>query len=125
MNGGQVNTLKLMNKPVSFEIAKLLKEKGFNEPCNQLYFDGELKDITVQKVSYDDTLSSRYYIAPTIAQVVMWLYEKHGVWIEVRKSYLLHQFVAVTKNPRVELSSKDSPTEAYEGAIEYTLKNLI
>jgi|694.fasta_scaffold34219_10 hypothetical protein len=31
-----------MNTPVSFEIAKLLKEKGFNEPCYRYYYDGKL-----------------------------------------------------------------------------------
>lgn len=123
-----------MTTPVNFSIAKLLKEKGFNELCNQLYFDGELKDITVQKVSYDDTLSSRYYIAPTIADVVMWLYEKHGIWIDVS----LNQFskpkdlqwmysIVFTEDCTYSHSPKSyiSPTEAYEAAIEYVLTKLI
>ena len=117
-----------MNTPVNFELAKLLKEKGFNEPCNQLYFDGELKKITVQKVSYDDTLSSRYYIAPTIAEVIMWLYEKHGIWISVKLGYGHEYVVQSTQSPFSFIYSDgtyNSPTEAYEAAIEYTLKNLI
>ena len=128
-----------MNTPVSFELAKLLKEKDFTTPSFHYYKDGKLIEPYLENGSSTDTefrvdLSdlkehfnkwSKAISAPTIAEVVMWLYEKHDIWIEVRKSYLLNQFVAVTKNPRIELSAKESPTEAYEAAIEYTLKNLI
>lgn len=118
-----------MNTPVSFELSKLLKERGFDEPCRFVHDTWDnIKDWLEggdgeHRNSHKN--GSVYYSAPTISEVVMWLYEKHGIWIEVRRSYLLNQFVAVTKNPRVELSSKDSPTEAYESAILYTLKNLI
>ena len=121
-----------MNTPVNFESAKVLKEKGFNEPCTQLYFDGELKDITIQKVSYDDTVSSRYYIAPTIAEVVMWLYEKHGIWICIDKAedFNWWKFNIRKLNDigyeRIGFGSElNSPKEAYEAGIIYTLKNLI
>lgn len=113
-----------MNTPVSFELAKLLKEKGFDEVCQQWY--------SVEGGLYyqDEFDNNRGFIpvceceAPTIAEVVMWLYEKHGIWIEVRKSYT-DGFVAIIKSPRIELDKCSSPTEAYEAAIEYTLKNLI
>ena len=32
---------------VSFEVAKLLKEKGFDEECNMAYFNGTLVDYTM------------------------------------------------------------------------------
>lgn len=116
-----------MTTHVNFEIAKLLKDKGFdNIECDGYYriCDGYTKGckFCYSNVSKQD---EEGILAPTIAEVVMWLYRNHRIWIEIRKSYLLNQFVAVTKNPRVELSSKDTPTEAYESAIEYTLKILI
>lgn len=118
-----------MNTPVNFELAKLLKEKGFDIPCTQLYFDGELKELTLQKVSYDNTLSSRYYIAPTIAEVVMWLYEKHEIWIWVeRYSTLFRPYAEEIGDERFgkwEGHKYNSPTEAYEAAIKYVLKNLV
>ena len=43
-----------MNTPVSFPLAKLLKEKGFDEPCPNLYYEPE----RCKK--------------PTISDVVMW-----------------------------------------------------
>lgn len=66
-----------------------------------------------------------------ISDVVMWLHEKHGVWITVCVigadgfGYWLHN-----KN-RERLNTEDqggywySPTEAYEAAIEYCLTKLI
>lgn len=98
-----------MTEPVSFELAKLLNEKGF--PGLKTFYTSKQYELITNK--------------HTIAHVVMWLYKKHNIWIEVRRSYLLDKFVAITKNPRRELSACTSPEEAYEKAIEYTLKNLI
>lgn len=120
-----------MNTPVSFEIAKLLKEKGFNEPCRWYMEDG----VTLSGSNEtNDYLFPGYYSAPTIAEVVMWLYEKHGIWIDVS----LNQFskpndlqwmysILFTKDCTYSHSQKsfNSPKEAYEAAIIYTLKNLI
>ncbi len=93
-----------MNKEVSFPIAKLLKEKGFDMPCNDYYTSRGLLnsdgwgDIIYEdggfssgepermiKFDYSDfskRQKEEYYLCPTIAEVVMWLYEKHGIWIE-------------------------------------------
>lgn len=122
-----------MNKEVNFEIAKLLTEKGFDEPSDYYYNEnGDLfLHITFTEKEDDWTIK-----APTIAEVVMWLYEKHRVWInvdvdingkfrhivrkynsndrawEVRKSFTISEYC-------------NSPTEAYELAIKYTLENKI
>lgn len=132
-----------MNIPVKFELAKLLKEKGFDELCN-FYFDkkGEMH-LTYGKNSF---FPFRVYV-PTAAEAVMWLYEKHGVWITVdtvgdEKIYprWIYKLVDL-KNPNSNIewelnvlntsyedlikNSFISPTLAYEVAIEYTLNNLI
>lgn len=124
-----------MNTAVNFKIAKLLKGAGFNDPCGGLYIDGELETELREKVSYHKTISSRYYIAPTIAEVVMWLYEKHGIWIHAMMSFKeFTPYVQCDWNYRqdsvkgvLEFMEKrfNSPTEAYEEAIEYTLKNIL
>ena len=85
-----------MNKPINFELAKLLKEKGFHEITLQCYRTIEHTDDRLKwwKVG---TLNEPIYCkladhndgyygicsAPTIAEVVMWLYEKYGVWVVV------------------------------------------
>ena len=126
-----------MNKPISFELSKMLKEKGFDSlTCKQGYHGdfGELKGdeypflgtyTFIQDCLIRNNCDWKIQ-TPTIAEVVMWLYEKHGIWISV----LQH-----TKNGKgiyfesvvnlMTFSGYDSPTEAYEAAIIYTLKNLI
>ena len=160
--------------PISFPLAKLLKEKGFDKPVHQYYqFIRDLsskQDKTWQLINssflvresdaamfpdegkngvevsaYSDRIyrdynfktSEDFISAPTIAEVVMWFYEKDGVWIEVSCHTVLDEkdddvdvfyFVIRKLKPVNILYSGDfvnSPTEAYEAAIEYTLNNLI
>ena len=138
-----------MNTPVSFELAKLLKEKGFDTiDCNGYYHicNGYTKgyahcysDVNTQK---EDAI-----LAPTIADVAMWLYDKHGIWINIyyKSKYKSWDYEYTNINWSQEEADKkleedihnlldnifnakikyNSPTEAYEAAIEYTLKNLI
>lgn len=131
-----------MNTPVSFKLAKLLKEERFNEPIKQRYFIAENIDSDrspfLQKEcalynwnNYDD-FSTSYYSAPTIAEVIMWLYEKHGIWIEVRKvNYSRFDYKIINGTESLMYvkthlyNSLLSPTEAYEAAIEYCLTKLI
>lgn len=143
-----------MNTLVSFPITKLLKEKEYKDK-NMLgtvrlsepkYYDPNgivhsIKDAFEEK----DYKIEDCFNAPTIADVVMWLYEKHGIWILVdwmsrikpfNSGFYSHlrgttkplnqdNFISInnTKMPGYEVFN--SPTEAYEAAILYTLNNLI
>lgn len=69
---------------VSSEIAKLLKEKGFNEPCEKCI------DINTKRTKYcdydhicvsNDALSSELISYPTLYEVIKWLREKHNIYI--------------------------------------------
>lgn len=101
-----------MNTPIKIELAKLLKEKGFEQ--------NPMKHIN--QATMNGTL-----VFPTIAEVVMWLYEKYGIWISVFK-YKDH--AADVNDPWLFRNQFDrgeylSPTEAYEVGIRYALDNLI
>jgi len=118
-----------MNTPVSFELAKLLKEKGFDgnyfHYWNMVNHSGEWK-VDTSIWEYTDN----YIEAPTIAEVVMWLYEKHEYWCYVyTNGKIWHPCIQHKFGDMAVLSGKigesNSPTEAYEAAIEYTLNNLI
>jgi hypothetical protein len=139
-----------MTTPVKFELAKLLKEKGFDKYCTSGYT--ESGDVYLHQGGQEPVKNGHGYYegrnynggefycsAPTIAEVVMWLYEKHGIWISVsitiQKEYY-YQCIDITgkkdstKNNYPSRICKpgnyyNSPTEAYEAAIEYTLNNLI
>jgi hypothetical protein len=139
-----------MNTPVSYAIAKLLKEKGFNEPCttivtkeNKYHLVSGTEKAFINGISFtiakNKGLPDHICSAPTIADVVMWLYEKHGIWISVsitiQKEYY-YQCIDITgkkdstKNNYPSRICKpgnyyNSPTEAYEAAFEYALNKLI
>lgn len=132
-----------MNKPVNFEIAKLLAEKGFDERCRFVHDtwnnihdwveDGEGEHRNSHKNA------SIYYSAPTIADVVIWLYEKHGIWASVYtmdkwlpngndREQLFDYSLKQMKLGLIDIPKKpeefNSPTEAYEAAIKYVLSNI-
>ena len=122
---------------VSFGLAKLLKEKGYDKPVNNYTSerDGDYFSNEKQTISYKNYNEIRnVYSIPTIAEVVMWLYEKYGIWIECLHRGDMGDFTfkisKLKKGWRTEPhyiheSGYNSPTEAIEAAIEYVLKNLI
>ena len=124
-----------MTTPVNFEIAKLLKEKGFGDKTKSYNKDGKLVTVSLFIRKYHT--ENVYYPAPTITEVVMWLYEKHGIWIYIKRFCLVEnkeafdklqpiiEFIPQIKYDITDLPIYNSPSEAYETAIEYTLKNLI
>ena len=109
-----------MNTPVSFEISKLLKEKGFDLNHKYMFFTSD------ETEKYPEEELS---LKPTIAEVVMWLYKKHEIWVWVeRYSTLFRPYSEEIGDKRFgkwEGHKYSTPTEAYEAAIIYTLKNLI
>lgn len=119
-----------MNIPVSFPVAKLLNEKGFPLKNKGYVYnkDGNLVDPCFSVWECE---------APTVAEVVMWLWEKNNIWIMVELSGSERFY------PRGRMINKKgehfigdfkingerimciNPTEAYEAAILHCLKNLI
>jgi len=130
-----------MSTLVKFPIAKLLKEKGFNVPTLYFYLDGKLKyNHSIQPRNNNRDTGTCEVSTPTIADVVMWLYEKHGIWINtwsdsnlnssipttIKWFYVINCDLVSSYNKEGKIDRLyNSPTEAYEAAIEYVLTNLI
>ena len=91
-----------MNTPVNFELAKLLKEKEYKreEGYSYVIVNTDILNHSVgdNYISYSIGSLLKYSIkektipAPTIAEVVMWLYEKHGIWISVEQNIYENRF---------------------------------
>lgn len=119
---------------VSFEVAKLLKEKGFDESIHTWYnmddgiptfIEGYIKISNVDFVANDEDS----YSAPTHQMACAWLREVHDLYVEVVRGYD-HFFVSINKmHPLREYSMKNDTFDDYDKAIEsalkYTLENLI
>ena len=110
---------------VSFESAKLLKEKGFDEECYLHYSsDGKTQHWNYQ--SPVDGIS-----APTLQMTMKWLREIHQLHIGILVAYnyfprRYRYHIMHTENVET-YSQKDFDTyeQACESAIKYCLENLI
>lgn len=116
---------------VSYETAKLLKEKGFDEPCVYVYlhdgsediWDADEEDIACQK--------------PTLQMAMKWLrkvYDLHIIaypWRANKEERATHWCCQVYKSFNLlgyEKYTNETPKsyeEACEAAIKYCLENLI
>lgn len=129
-----------MTTPVSFNLAKLLKENGFDVLCSQAIseVDKELYHSYGQSINWNErpTKNDALISAPTIAEVVMWLYEKHTLWViiylmERSSDWSIYFDFSIKRKERglINISTKleefDTPTAAYEAAIEYCLTKLL
>ena len=113
---------------VSFETAKLLNEKGFDEPCIYVYlhdgsedtWDADKEDIACQK--------------PTLQMAMKWLREMHNYNIEIdtigqkSRNTLTWRSVIYNLENGIEYYREEtfkSYEESCEAAIKYCLENLI
>ena len=124
-----------MNTPVSSPIAKLLKEKGFKSKSAAFYDGvGELFHYT-----HSNNAMQRFrYGAPTIAEVVMWCFNKHSYSIEYSMNipesgeydgcYVFNGLIKGSEDYKLKIfyTSKDYPTieKALEDTINYFLVNF-
>lgn len=122
---------------VSFEIAKLLKEKGFDENTLMVYMSyGDLckcnRYDSIRNSNYND-ITKNYFecTAPTLQMAMKWLREVHNIDICVfpyQADYISYSYkVKIYKNKEIYLTITDSKTyeDAVEEALKYCLDNLI
>ena len=110
---------------VSFETAKLLKEKGFDGVV-QLHYNN-----LSGKIYSSNPITKNCIKAPTIQMAMKWLREVHNIDIfpwKIGKG--IYSCAIFNSNTGQDLSSdKDFPSEKYEetaeAAIKYCLEKLI
>ena len=117
---------------VSFETAKLLKEKGFDKyplfPCYK-EDNGAFIDIPTTL----DTINYCFIPAPTLQMAMRWLREVHNIDITAlpqfdSSKWTYSAIIFKLSIPCTEIrlnDNKDKKEEAYEAACIYALKNLI
>lgn len=123
---------------VSFEVAKLLKEKGFDEKCQKVYLDngklmwftnfmegesfGDNADINTA-INYDNSITSAY-LCPTHQVAMAWLREEYGISIEISALKLYRWVYTIYRlfEKRVVEVWNDGPYISYDAATDYALK---
>ena len=135
--------VKITEDYVSFEVAKLLKERGFDESCYQKYDnEGYLSFNHVGYINSDKLCDDFYALAPTLQMAMKWLREIYNIDICIIPSevgagvmdytYVLYKiytedfyFEDLGIQGRANNISKISYEGAAEAAIKYCLENLI
>ena len=116
---------------VSFEIAQLLKEKGFDIPCKQAYFNGSLVDYTMYGFCDGELLD-----CPSQSLALKWLREVHRIETHIvlselnadnSRKYMFDIYSSDINRDfdSVQKEGFNSYEEAVEAALLYVLKNLI
>ena len=124
-------TMAIINEDyVSFEIAKLLKEKGFDEATMGIYYkDGTFKLLCL------NTWNSKFVTpisAPTLQMAMKWLREVHNIKVNIfynNSNYTIEYFEPNTQTGVGKFvfigDGYHVYEEACEAAIKYCLENLI
>ena len=121
---------------VSFEIAKLLKDKGFDELCSKKY--NCHKSIVPAGRNIELWQNSEFDVdeecsAPTFQMAMKWIRDIHNLDIIVppqfdNSKWTYSSIIFKLSIPCTEIrlnDNKDKKEEAYEAAIKYCLENLI
>ena len=120
---------------VSFEVAKLLKEKGFDEKCDYCYAFFDEDDIRVLElkpsISGLSLMENRYpYVTQSVA--MKWLREIHHLSIEPYYTNKQKYKFAIQEIPTAISLWMNLPDKLYstyekacEEAIKHCLENLI
>ncbi len=118
----------------SFEVAKLLDERGFSERCDYFY------QIITHKLYRPNMELNEYHIkgvlyrCPNHAQIFNWLRNNHKIHIVIdcyrsvhdQKLVWSYDIRFLDNRERVDRYEKlGSPREAIEAAIKYVLENIV
>lgn len=120
---------------ISFETAKLLKEKGFDYPTLHYYYDKD-GDLVF---SYNIGAGKNEFVAPTLQMAIKWLREVHHYYIQVMLDswacggHMGYYVVIQKTDSDFEMMLQDALDEVFyktyeeacEAAIKYCLENLI
>ena len=130
---------------VSFEVAKLLKEKGFTEEC-EYFYDWYKESESYQICSNGGTCNNEKYpdeySMPTHQMAMAWLREEKNIFISICNgnhckfdknipSETVYYFFTITNSYGVYKEEEQcfdefkTYEEAIEAALKYCLKNLI
>ena len=121
---------------VNFELAKKLKEKGFDEACYN-YYEPLKHCLSKLKTQFTNKEGEYYGIitAPTISQVLKWLRKEKKLYVGVTYSpkiegsqdffYATIQYIGDYKKTIYPDDNYDNWEEAALNGINYVLDNLI
>ena len=118
---------------VSYDVAKLLKEKGFDERTIYHYIIGQPTSLQHNIVynKYCNSDAENIYVSPTHQMAMKWLREVYNIFIEIiifRENMVHYRFKILNRDCEkiyIDDGSQFSYEEAVEAALKYSLESLI
>ena len=118
---------------VTFETAKLAKEKGFPQEPNRLKipyynykgeFKGDVKDWLRKYLKNEDTSNVESVSAPTQSLLAKWLREQHNIHLIAYKNINIdgYDWCFITTDGITNINSYKTYEEAYEIGLQEALK---
>lgn len=115
---------------VTFDTAKMLKEAGFDIPCQRLFLKGGCPGITDEEENHND-VTCNSYSRPTQQLAARWMREVHKLHIVCETLKYGGWFYCITKlepyEDNVVISESNIPNfeEALEAGLQECLKLII
>lgn len=112
---------------VTIEVAKLLKEKGYNEKCSSLYLSNAtfIEDMYSCK-DFEKKIENGFYDAPILSQAAKWLREEHNIHIDVRVGWTSWMFDIYTIDSLHHFDVEDNREySSYEEALNKGIKEAL
>ena len=118
---------------ITFETAKLAKEKGFPQEPNRLKipyynykgeFKGDVKDWLRKYLRKEDTSDVESVSAPTQSLLAKWLREKHNIHLIAYKNINIdgYDWCYITTDGITNINSYKTYEEAYEIGLQEALE---
>ena len=118
---------------VTFQVAKLAKEKGFPQEPNRLKipyynykgeFKGDVKDWLRKYLRKEDTSDVESVSAPTQSLLAKWLREEHNIHLIAYKNINIdgYDWCYITTDGITNINSYKTYEEAYEIGLQEALK---
>ena len=118
---------------ITFEAAKLAKEKGFPQEPNRLKipyynykgeFKGDVKDWLRKYLRKEDTSDVESVSAPTQSLLAKWLREQHNIHLIAYKNINIdgYDWCYITTDGITNINSYKTYEEAYEIGLQEALK---
>ena len=119
---------------VTFETAKLAKEKGFFQETNRLEipyynykgeFKGDVSDWRIRKyIRGEDTSDIEFVSTPTQSLLAKWLREEHNIHLIAYKNINIdgYDWCYITTDGITNINSYKTYEEAYEIGLQEALK---
>lgn len=110
---------------VSLEAAKLLKDKGYKNPCNSsILINGELRIYNIKQNIEDMTsIGDKYYefLCPTLYDAQKWIREEKKLQIEISYmygDYFIYEILTIPTHNIIGFSNKTcTGYKSYEEAL--------